>query len=327
MQKVFKYILFVLISTVLMYFAFKDQNISEIISKLSTIEYKWLTISILFGALAFVSRGLRWVYLINALGYKVSKKNSINSVAVGYFTNALIPRAGEISRCTSLQQVEKIPFEKLFGTIILERVIDFAILIILILITLLYKFNEINFLFSKVFEESTGSYFTNPKKLFLISFILIIFIFSVIIDLKNRIKKLSLYKKFIKLIIGLKNGFSSIKELKNKTPFILHTILIWGMYILMTYICFFAIDETKNLNLFDGIYITIIGGLGMIVPTPGGFGSYHLFVEYGLVGIGIGIQSALLFAFVVHTAQTLMTLVFGIVSSLLLISHKKKSDE
>ena len=321
MLKVLKYILFLLISSLLMYLAFKDQNISEIISKLSTIKYEWLIISILFGALAFASRGLRWIYLINALGYKASKKNSINSVAVGYLTNILIPRAGEISRCTSLQQVERIPFDKLFGTIILERVIDFAILITLILTTLLYKFKEINIFFKEVFGESSGNIFSNPILLFLIGFVLVIFIF------KNQIKKLSFFEKIIKVLNGLKDGFSSLKKINNKTPFILHTILIWVMYILMTYVCFFAIEETKHLNLFDGIYITVIGGLGMVVPSQGGIGSYHLAVKLGLVGIGIGVQPALLFAFAVHTAQTLMAIVFGIISSLLLISHKKKSDE
>ena len=321
MLKALKYILFLLISSVLMYLAFKDQNISEIISKLSTVKYEWLIISILFGALAFASRGLRWIYLINALGYKASKKNSINSVAVGYLTNILIPRAGEISRCTSLQQVEKIPFDKLFGTIILERVIDFAILITLILTTLLYKFKEINVFFKEVFGESSGNIFSNPILLFLIGFVLVIFIF------KKQIKKLSFFEKIIKVLNGLKDGFSSLKKINNKTPFILHTILIWVMYILMTYVCFFAIEETKHLNIFDGIYITVIGGLGMVVPSQGGIGSYHLAVKLGLVGIGIGVQPALLFAFAVHTAQTLMAIVFGIISSLLLISHKKKSDE
>ena len=321
MLRSLKYILFLLISTVLMYLAFKDQNLPEIVSKLSSIEYKWLIISILFGALAFVSRGLRWIYLINALGYQASRKNSINSVAVGYLTNILIPRAGEISRCTSLQQVEKIPFDKLFGTIILERVIDLAILIILILAAFLYKFKEINEFFNEVFGESSGNIFTNPILLFLIASLLIIFV------LRKHIKKLSFYEKIINILIGLKDGFSSLKKIKNKTPFILHTIFIWAMYVLMTYVCFFAINETKDLNLFDGIYITVIGGLGMVVPSQGGIGSYHLAVKLGLVGIGIGVQSALLFAFAVHTAQTLMAIVFGIISSLLLLSHKKKIDD
>ena len=318
MYKLLKYSIFVLISSILLYFAFRDQNLAEIVYKLGGIEYKYIIISILFGALALISRGLRWVYLVESLGYSSSKKNAVNSVAVGYLTNILIPRAGEISRCTSLQQVEKIPFDKLFGTIILERIIDFAILITLILIAFLYKFKEINLFFDEVLGTSENSIFSSSI------FIVLVVLTVVLYLLRNRLKKLKFYEKIKNLIFGMKEGLISIKNLKNKTPFVIHTIFIWLMYVMMTYICFFAIEETKNLNIFDGIYITVIGGLGMIVPSQGGIGSYHLAVKIGLVGIGIAVQPALLFAFSVHTAQTLMTIVFGIVSSLLLLSHKNE---
>ena len=294
------------------------ENLSEIVYKLGGIEYEYIIISILFGALALISRGLRWVYLVDSLGYSSSKKNAVNSVAVGYLTNILIPRAGEISRCTSLQQVEKIPFDKLFGTIILERIIDFAILIVLILISFLYKFKEINLFFDEVLGTSENSVFSSPI------FIALVVLAVVFYLLRNRLKRLKFYEKIKSLIFGMKAGLVSVKNLKNKTPFVLHTIFIWLMYIMMTYICFFAIEETKDLNIFDGIYITVIGGLGMIVPSQGGIGSYHLAVKIGLVGIGIAVQPALLFAFAVHTAQTLMTIVFGIVSSLLLLSNKNE---
>ena len=320
MQKIIKYILFISASSVLMYFAFKDQNLVEIVSKLKNIEYSWLLLSMGFGAIAIISRGVRWIYLIKALGYNSSIKNSVNSVAVGYLTNILIPRAGEISRCTSLQQVEKIPFDKLFGTIILERVIDFAILTSLILVSFLYKYQEINSFFSEVLGSSKESLLTNPILVFLIIFSLILYLS------KNQIKKLKYYQKIKTLVSGVKEGFISLKNLDHKTPFILHTILIWLMYLLMTFVCFFAIVETKNLNIFDGVYILVIGGLGMIVPSQGGIGSYHLAVKIGLIGIGIAAQPALLFAFAVHTAQTLMTIVFGIISSLLLLSHNKKNE-
>ena len=318
MYRLLKYSVFVLISSILLYFAFRDQNLSEIVDKLGGIEYIYIIISILFGALALISRGLRWVFLIESLGYSSSKKNAVNSVAVGYLTNILIPRAGEISRCTSLQQVEKIPFDKLFGTIILERIIDFAILIALILISFLYKFKEINLFFDEVLGTSENSIFSSPI------FIALVVLTVVLYLLRNRLKRLKFYEKIKNLIFGMKEGLISIKNLKNKTPFVIHTIFIWLMYVMMTYICFFAIEETKNLNIFDGIYITVIGGLGMIVPSQGGIGSYHLAVKIGLVGIGIAVQPALLFAFAVHTAQTLMTIVFGIVSSLLLLSHKNE---
>ena len=321
MQKIIKYILFISVSSVLMYFAFKDQNLVEIVSKLKNIEYSWLLLSMGFGAITIISRGVRWIYLIKALGYNSSIKNSVNSVAVGYLTNILIPRAGEISRCTSLQQVEKIPFNKLFGTIILERVIDFAILISLILVSLLYKYQEINSFFSEILGSSNGSLLTNPILVFLIIFMLILYL------LRNQIKKLKYYEKIKSLVSGVKEGFISLKNLDHKTPFIMHTILIWLMYLLMTYVCFFAIVETENLNIFDGVYVLVIGGLGMVVPSQGGIGSYHLAVKIGLVGIGIAAQPALLFAFAVHTAQTLMTIIFGIISSLLLLSHNKSKNE
>ena len=322
MLKFLKYIVFILISTVLMYFAFKDQDLSEIIYKLENIQYKWLILSMIFGAIAIISRGLRWIYLIDALGYNTSKANSINSVSVGYLTNILIPRAGEVSRCTSLQQVEEIPFDKLFGTIILERAIDFAILISLILISFLYMFEEINSFFGEVFGPSSGSNFVkNPI------FISIILVFTLLYLLKSQIKTLKFYKKIKSIIYGVWDGITSLKELENKTPFIFHTFLIWLMYLLMTYVCFFAIEETKSLNIFDGIYILVIGGLGMVVPSQGGIGSYHLAVKIGLVGIGIAAQPALLFAFAVHTAQTLMTIIFGIISSFLLLSNNKNANE
>lgn len=304
-----------------MYFAFKDQNLAEIVSKLKNIEYSWLLLSMGFGAISIISRGVRWIYLIKALGYNSSIKNSVNSVAVGYLTNILIPRAGEISRCTSLQQVEKIPFNKLFGTIILERVIDFAILIALILVSFLYKYQEINSFFGEILGSSNESLLTNPILVFLIIFSLILYL------LRNQIKKLKYYEKIKSLVSGVKEGFISLKNLDHKTPFIMHTILIWLMYLLMTYVCFFAIVETENLNIFDGVYILVIGGLGMVVPSQGGIGSYHLAVKIGLVGIGIAAQPALLFAFAVHTAQTLMTIIFGIISSLLLLSHNKSKNE
>ncbi len=323
MLKTLKYLIFIIISSVLMYYAFKDQNISEIISMMSHVDYKFILISMICGALAIVSRGLRWGFLIESLGYKASNKNCIHTVSIGYLTNILIPRAGEISRCTSLQQVENIPFNKLFGTIILERLIDLIILIILICVAFFYKFAEISSFFENVLGTSSKANFNNTLLIFL-CFFAVTLLFSQLF--KKKLSKFSLFKKIQNIIKGLKDGFSSFNNLKEKTPFIIHTIFIWLMYIVMTFICFFAIEETEHLNILDGIYITIIGGLGMIVPSQGGIGSYHLAVKLGLGGIGIAMKPALLFAFAVHTAQTLMTIIFGLFSSFTLLSIKKNVE-
>ena len=128
MAKILKYILFFGIGLLLLFLAFKNQNPSELISQLKNVNYTWVLLSMVFGFIAIISRGIRWVILLKNMNYKSSTLNSIYSVAIGYFTNLAIPRAGEVTRCTSLSEVEKIPFNKLFGTIILERTIDFLIL-------------------------------------------------------------------------------------------------------------------------------------------------------------------------------------------------------
>mgnify|MGYP003861030813 FL=1 len=109
-----------------------------------------------FGGWAYVSRGLRWIALIDALGYTSTKLNSVAAVSVGYFTNMFIPRAGEIARCTSLNQTEKIPVDKLFGTIIIERVIDFIFLFSLIFLTIILKFNDIFKFYTTLQNQQNG---------------------------------------------------------------------------------------------------------------------------------------------------------------------------
>ena len=99
---------------------------------LEKVDYRYVILSMIFGGWAYVSRGLRWIVLIDALDYNTSKINSVSAVSIGYLTNLFIPRAGEISRCTSLKKSDDIPVDKLFGTILIERVIDFAFLIFFI---------------------------------------------------------------------------------------------------------------------------------------------------------------------------------------------------
>ena len=95
----------------------------------------------------------------------------------------------------------------------------------------------------------------------------------------------------------------------------------------MTYVCFFAIDQTSALTLIDGLYTMVIGGLGMVAPVQGGLGAYHYVVKLGLMELGIDSNPALLFATVVHTAQTLMTLAFGGVSILMVFLQKRRANE
>ena len=318
-----KYAIFLFFGVGLMYLAFKNQNPKTLLSQLKDVNYIWVVLSILFGFFAIVSRAIRWVILLENLGFSVKKLNSIYAVSIGYFTNIAVPRAGEITRCTSLNQTENIPVDKLLGTIILERVIDFIILISLVLVVLILKMDLFLEFLSIIFEGKTF----NAPSIILWGTIVVVLLTGLYFLIKKSFKSSSFYHKITTFLKGIKDGFKSINGLKNKTSFMAHTFIIWLMYLLMTYVCFFSIEATQLLSLADGLYTMVIGGFGMVAPVQGGIGAYHYIVKVGLMILDIPENSALLFATIVHTAQTLMTLSFGGISILMLFLSKRKSKQ
>jgi len=331
--KILKYITSLGFAFGILYLLFKNQDPVQLIKEIQKVDGKWVFLSMVFGGWAYVSRGLRWIVLIDALGYSSTKLNSVSAVSVGYFTNMFIPRAGEISRCTALNQVENIPVDKLFGTILIERVIDFAFLILLIFLTVILKFNDIFKFYTTLQAQQTESA-ENNNFLILLAVLLsggILFFF-----LKKWLKNSIFYEKVLSFIDGLKEGFKSIKSMKRKSAFWFHTFSIWIMYFLMTYICFFSMQETSHLSAGDGLFLLVLGGIGMIVPTPGGVGSYHAIVMIGLSVLGVGTvflgeggdptNPALLFPTIVHIAQTLVAIIMGSLGLLFLFLSKKKSN-
>ena len=318
-----KYVFFLFLGVGLMYLAFKNQSPKALIAQLKDVNYLWVVISMFFGFIAILSRGLRWVILLQNLNFSVSKLNSIYAVAIGYFTNIAIPRAGEITRCTSLNQTEDVPVDKLFGTIILERAIDFIILISLVLLVLILKFELFLEFLAIIFEGQTLDVSSLiGVGLSAMAILIILFVLT-----KKILKKSAVYIKIKTFVIGMKDGFKSINGLKNKTGFWAHTFIIWLMYLLMTYVCFFSIEATRMLNVADGLYTMVIGGFGMVAPVQGGIGAYHYIVKVGLMILDVSEDSALLFATVVHTAQTLMTLSVGGISILMVFLSKRKAKQ
>jgi len=328
-----KYLASLAFGLTIIYFLFKNQDPVKLIEEIQKVDVKWVVLSMIFGGWAIVNRGLRWVVLIDALGYKSSKRNAIASVAILYFTNLFLPRAGEITRCTSLNQSEKIPVDKLFGTILIERVIDFLFLFGLMALTIILKFNDILKFYIAIQSQTTED--SNNKNTMIILIIISILVLSFLL-LKKWLKSSNLYDKITSSIKGLKEGFNSIKNIKQKSTFWFHTFSIWIMYFLMTYICFFSIDETSILTLSDGIFLLVLGGIGMIIPTPGGIGSYHAIVMIGLSVLGIGTISfgissntsnpALLFPTIIHAGQTLMAIIFGLIGLIILFLSKKDTN-
>ena len=331
--KTLKYISSLVFAFGIIFLLFKNQDPAQLIKEIQKVDGKWVFFSMIFGGWAYVSRGLRWIVLIDALGYNSTKLNSVSAVSIGYFTNMFIPRAGEISRCTALNQVEKIPVDKLFGTILVERVLDFVFLILLILLIFVLKFNDLLSFYSTLKAQQNPDEGSDNSITLLAVFLIGGIIFFL---LKRFLKDSKFYEKALDFIEGLKEGFKSIKNMKRKSAFWFHSFSIWIMYFLMTYICFFSMQETSHLSVSDGLFLLVLGGIGMVVPTPGGVGSYHAIVMIGLSVLGVGTvflgeggdpsNPALLFPTIVHIAQTLVAIIMGSIGLLILFLSKKRSN-
>ena len=321
--KVLKNLAFLFVGLVLLYLAFKGQDLEKLILDLKEANYFYVILSVLFGVGAYLSRAKRWLILLEPMGYSPKFSNSLYSIVIGYFANLAIPRIGEITRCTTMNQAEKIPVDKLFGTVILERIIDLMFLLTLTLITILLKVDLFGGFFFDLVNSNKEKY---PKlvNLILISGVLFMLFLLILYAIRSRLRKFQFAIKIRTFFLGIKEGLVSIKKIKNKSGFVFHSLSIWICYYLMSWVVFYSIEETSHLGLIDGLFILVVGGFGMAAPVQGGIGAYHFIVSLGLGVLGIASAPALSYATIVHTSQTLFILLAGSVSlALLYLSNKK----
>ncbi len=96
---------------------------------------------------------MRWKIMMEPMGYYPSTANTFYSTLCGYLANTFIPRAGEIFRCTLLGRYEKIPVNKLIGTILIERVFDLFCYFLIIVFTICIQIDTVSdFVENKVLQ-------------------------------------------------------------------------------------------------------------------------------------------------------------------------------
>jgi len=298
----------------LLFISFKGINWTEFQIILKDISLKWIYLSMLFGYLAYVFRGLRWYLLIKPLGFRPKIFDLVNAIAFGYLFNSLIPRSGEVVRCTALNKVSGIPVSKLFGHVLLERLIDFILLVICFFLAFLLNHQDV---------LAFASLIDLPDDMFLYITALALVVLFIYKFVKSFLSP-EHYQKIKLFVNGIKTGFLSIKNIPNKFAFLIYTLLIWVCYFLMTVICFYCFHETKDLNLGQGLFILVAGGLGMVIPTPTGIGSYHYLVIQALIAINISREISQFFAIIVHSSQAIMIIVTGFLAMFFLYQKNNR---
>ena len=323
----FKYIFFMGLGIFLVWWQFNKMTGSQKLqfgTSLKNANY-WLLFPIIILALfSHISRAVRWKILIEPLGYTPSTANTFYSIMSGYLLNTFVPRAGEVLKCSLLNRYEKIPMNKLIGSVLVERAFDLVCYFIFIAFTVLIQIKYVAHFakqkFLQIFFNQHGLQGWVKLLIFFAALILLILIIRMLFKKYAHHRYIISVKGFH---IGIKEGFNAIARLKKRGWFIFHTIFIWSMYVLEIYVGFFALSATSHLGIAQACSVLSLATLGMIV-SPGGIGAFPLAVQQVLLIYDIDNVS---FGWLIWGVSTAIIIVVGLLSFGLLIYNNRKINE
>lgn len=315
---VLRYLVFAGIAAGLLWYIFHGQDIGQLVESARQVNYWFILASMLVSIPGYVIRAMRWNLLLDSLGYKTTTLNSTKAVGIGYFANLAFPRLGEVLRCTVLNRTNKIPLNTLIGTVVAERAIDVICLLILIVTVVVLRIETLGqYLITNFFNpmgEKIGKLASSP--LFIGA--AVIGLIALIVGFRLLITKTKFGAKVKGFVADFTSGLTAVFRLKKIGLFLLLTVMLWTVYFGMMYVCFFGIPLVLSLDVVDGLFLFVMGSIGMAAPTPGGAGTYHIAVVEGFKLINLSAQQGLVLATVFHLSQVATTCIVGVASVLTL---------
>ena len=314
-----KFSLPLLLGLVLLFYAFKNIQLDDFLSKLDQTRYEWVIGSMLLSSVAYVSRAYRWQLLLRAADQKVSTFRLTLAVFVGYLANLAFPRLGEVVRCAVLKKTNQIPVSLSIGTVVTERIIDSLVLLFFLIIALLLEFDLIVTYFENIFST-----YHIPLDGILYAALTLLMIFSILVLVILRTHT-PLSQRTKKMASEVLKGILTIKSIQSKSLFLITTTVMWLTYFLMSYMIFFALEETSSLSLTAGFMLLVSGGIALALPVQGGIGTYHAMIAMMLGLYGIENTTGLFLATLLHSSQILSVVIFGGISLVITLGIEKNN--
>lgn len=299
-----KFLAFLSVGLVILYWVYQKQNtayqaecglkgipiedcslLQKVITDFASTNVFWLLMVLFCFALSNISRAIRWNMLLQQLGHTPRLVNGFLTIILGYFANLGLPRVGEVIRAGTMSRYERIPLEQVMGTVVVDRIIDVISILIVTALALALEFDTLwGFL-----EENSNLQETLSNNSGLLIGLVISGIAGLLLlyVLRKRIQQTAFYKKVEGILTGFVEGLQTIRKLDRPFLFVLHSVNIWLMYFLMTYVCFFAFEPTSHLTATVALVVFVFGGWGIVIPSPGGMGTYHFLATTALGFYGI----------------------------------------
>lgn len=286
----------------------------------------WLIVPVVVALLAsHYSRAIRWKILMEPMGYHPRISNTYLAVLIGYMANLAFPRLGEVLKCTVLARYEKVPADKLVGTIVAERVFDVICLLVVMLIAFFTQTEVIgDYLSAKLgmlFGSKAGGV-SATKVILMIGGIAAVLLLAWFI--LTKLAHLSFIQKIKQIIKGVWHGLTSVRYIKNKGWFFFHTVFIWIMYLVSVRIGMYALTETSPYGFKPSISVLSTGSIAMIL-APSGIGFYPIIVQQTMELYGLSYPIGIAFGWLMWSVQFFQQLLSGFVALLLFPYFNKKA--
>ncbi len=308
-----------------MWYIYSKLNMEEIGKILQyDINYWWIFLSGVIGLLSHIVRALRWKIQLKALPANPSMRVLTNAIFGTYAVNLILPRVGEVWRCAYVAQSEDKSFIKVVGSMISERLTDTLTVITITIITFFLQLDVLKEILNNnpSIKEGIVNIITSPALYSVIAVGIIALVWLFRFKSEN-----TLIVKIKEMVNNLINGFKTIFKMKKKGLFLFYTILMWFLYFVELYVCFFAFKQTESLGIVCAFSCFLMGSIGMGVPVQGGLGPWHWAVIAVLTLYGLNNDTAGAFALVAHGTQLIMTILIGVYTFISISLYKKRGKE
>jgi glycosyltransferase 2 family protein len=314
-KKIYQAIFFLIIGLVAFWLVYRDTNIRTLKNELGHFKWSWIGISIGLNLFSQWIRAIRWKMLFTPLDYHPKTYNLFLSLIVLTFTNQIIPRGGEITRLGAVNKYENIPFPKLFGVALIERLIDFIVLMLIFVLLLIWQFAQVKELLSLPEINFQGTDLKKPL-------IILGLATGVVLLSYLAFKKLALFNRFRDKMktfkLDIKDGFSSFMHIDQKALFLFLSVMIYAIWLFMLYVLVFAYPPTDGLSFKAAAFTFGWATLAFLLPIQAGMGAWHFIVIQCLLMFGVAESSGKVFSLVAHVATNFVFLPIGLMAIILL---------
>ncbi len=303
---------------------FGEREIQELKKLIKNADITVVAVSTFILLFSHYIRALRWKMMIQPLGINPKSSNVFFAVLAGYFFNLLFPRLGEVMKCTFLSKYEKVPVDKLIGTMVAERLVDLICLIMVIIATILTQIERVGNYAGELGNMLREKLNLTPTS-WGIGIMLLLLVIYLMVKLFKASKNHPGLFKLKELIKGVIEGLLTIRKVNHFPLYILYTVSIWGCYLASIRIGFYGMEALQLLGWVPSLSILTFGSFAMIA-TQGGIGAYQLAVQKTLLLYDINEVTGLAFGWLLWLVQTLILFIVGPISVLLLFILNKKNS-